>query len=793
MQTIREVRAAGLACFTCNSDKSPSTNQSWRIAATTVQSVRDESGLGGLPIPVGVLIVDLDLYKGVTRDQASKALGCTIPWEQSLIQTTRSGGEHHAFRVNFDFPQRGNHPIAGLDLRVGGKGYICFGEGYTAENASGVLRLLNILSLPELPIEAYEILKSDKNVKISTIDNNNIDINYPNLLTALAAISPWCDREEWRTVGMALKSGLGATQACCDLFNDWSRGDYDKRSGVPENYDAKSQIQQWNSFSNDGKIKLKTIFYKARMNGWTSMHNYEELIGKLTPVTGTPPAPVMKNLPPPSPAAAPMMKILDVKDIPYEVLDYLKNNHSRNIEFFIENVLHNRVLEINGVLRWWNGREWQFFPEHILDYLLLKSFPDEISKIHLYNSFRKAFFILVPKRESPPLSKKVFFRNIVFDIETETTTPHVKENYNIGTLSVDYNPDAKAPEFTKFIFSIFGNDTKRIKLLQEAMGWPLFTHHLRIEKYIAFTGVPRAGKGVVLKSIQSILGDGFYGSVDFSSLGSPHSHHNLRKYNVCIDSDAKVPKRDDRSGAASTLLKLTTNESQSSRVLYKNETVDGPMNVKLLLASNKIPVLFDDSAASAIRTQILHFDKSFTDKEDTGLFNRLKQELEGIAVWSLEGSMRLDKNGGRFTQPESSIEMQKDLIDDTQPLSDYIEAHIDAVDGAKCHNYKLFDIFKIWRKTSYSNMTSRGFIRALKDTLSARGVTNLEWSTIRIGDINQRGVIGLKIKNSAGIQFSVSPVQGVPPAPTAMTVPPTTVQQPSATMQQPPPPIIKKV
>ena len=369
MQTIREVRAAGLACFTCNSDKSPSTNKDWRQSATMVQSPGNESVIGGLPVPAGVLIVDLDLYKGVTREEASKALGGAIPWEQSLIQITRSGGEHHAFRTNFDFPQRGNHPISGLDLRVAGKGYICFGKDYTPANGSGVLRLSNILSLPKLPIKACEILKINKDVKNFTIANNNIDINDPDLKAALGAIPPWCDRQTWLSVGMALKSAFGATQACYDLFNRWSRGDFDKRSGVPENYDEKTQFQQWNSFSDDGKINIETIYWMAAQNGWKPMHKYMESIGKLTPVTGNapPPPPVMKNLPP-----APMMKMLDVDDIPYKVLNYGKDGHSRNTEFFIEHVLHNRVLEINGVLRWWNGSEWQFFPEDKLNYLLLK-------------------------------------------------------------------------------------------------------------------------------------------------------------------------------------------------------------------------------------------------------------------------------------------------------------------------------------------------------------------------------------------------------------------------------------
>ncbi len=116
MQTVKQVREAGLACFICNKNKTPWSNyrRDWRKSATTVLNVENvdiESGIGGLPVPAGVLIVDLDLYKGVTREKASKALGGTIPWQQSLIQTTQRGGEHHAFQFNLDISQRSNYPI----------------------------------------------------------------------------------------------------------------------------------------------------------------------------------------------------------------------------------------------------------------------------------------------------------------------------------------------------------------------------------------------------------------------------------------------------------------------------------------------------------------------------------------------------------------------------------------------------------------------------------------------------------------------------------------------------------
>lgn len=85
-----------------------------------------------------------------------------------------------------------------------------------------------------------------------------IPASYENISSALTFISPSTDREEWATVGMALKAGLNGEGF--ELFNDWSaKGD---------SYNATDTRDTWRSFNTGGGITLGTLFYLAKQNGW---------------------------------------------------------------------------------------------------------------------------------------------------------------------------------------------------------------------------------------------------------------------------------------------------------------------------------------------------------------------------------------------------------------------------------------------------------------------------------------------------------------------------------------------
>ncbi|GAG37081.1 unnamed protein product, partial [marine sediment metagenome] len=131
----RSIRAVGLGAFPCSETKTPAIpkNTSWGVwAFEPIEALPWRSGLVGVPVPPGLVVLDLDTYKGATREQVEIALGVSLEWEDALIQHTMQGGQHYAFKVGWNVRFGSNMAgVRGLDTRTYGKGYIATGPGYS--------------------------------------------------------------------------------------------------------------------------------------------------------------------------------------------------------------------------------------------------------------------------------------------------------------------------------------------------------------------------------------------------------------------------------------------------------------------------------------------------------------------------------------------------------------------------------------------------------------------------------------------------------------------------------------
>lgn len=754
MQTMAQVRAAGLVCFPCNLDKSPRV-KSWKDSSTYLGHA--DTRIGGLAVPEGVIIIDLDLYNGITREAANQALGCQIDWDNTLIQRTKSGGEHHAFRLDFKTSQRSGDPIKGFDTRVGGKGYICFGEGYTPVG-EGVRRLSDVAALPELPAEARAVLEDKKVESVKRFTGPDIEIDDGVLISALRSIDPHCDRTTWLNVGMALQSKFGDVVAAFTLFDNWSRGDLWRVAGIPKNYREDKQYQQWESFSSTGNTKIGTIYHLAKNAGWKregKLLTHEEISKLLGPSESFPSNPSDAGI-----IHADRIPASQIRDCePGKTGKQPKLTHDQAARLILMGHYRGRISRINNNIRWWSGREWEPMSEINLQRFIVESLPERYGQHSYCNGVYKALLIRLPSSVEGSYDKNVYFKNGFLNVLTNEFKPHMRENLNLGTLTVDYNEKSNIniPEWEKFLISIFGSlSDDRVLLLQEVFGWLMIIHNLGIEKYIALTGVTRAGKGVVLRILMMMLGKIFCGPINFSELGTPQGHSALWRFNVTYDSEAKMPKREDQVHTLDTLQKMTSNEVLSSRRLYKNDNLEGVVNCKLIVACNQFPVFKDDSGASASRVIPIVFDRSFLGKEDPHLAERLNKEIVGITHWSLVGLRRLMANKGKFVEPESTMKAVMDLEIATRVLSDFIEQHLVFDPEAKCFNGDIYKVFKVYcEETGFTKMSQIIFIKALKDTLLGRGV---EWKTIRIGESNKRGAIGIRLKNPLGMNMPASPI-----------------------------------
>lgn len=772
MKIISHLKSAGLGCFPCRQDKTPKV-KNWKEDAFLPENQLPPSNIWGLVIPPRILIIDLDLYKinkkegrKITREDANQALGCTLPWNQSLIQKTQSGGEHHAFLVDHDdIAQNSSKLLEGLDTRVAGKGYICFGNKYT-EVGLGIGGLVKPDSFPRLPDAAYEVLRRSPQKHSPPLPPTmKADVDIVKIKEALASIDPDCTRDQWRNVGFALKDGFGDDPKGFEFWNQWSKGDF-SGNGTPQTYIEEDLIKQWESFKKDvpGRIRIKSLFYYADMynHNQMSIDEISKLVGLNKHVGSSPHLPTIihvNNIPPWVIADHPIV----IDDNPR-----IKDKRPRFVdEQCIEGILKGeygfRFKSFNGTPRWWSGREWEYIGKTDLINFITNSLPTRYRDMGRINKICEFFLHRISNTGILKPSKKIFFRDGVLDLYSGEFEQHKKENYNIGTLSVNYKDEGKTVEWIKFLHSILEKDD--IKRLQDIILWFLIHHNFGIEKYVAFTGASRAGKGVILRVIKNILGIGFYGSFNFSALGTPQGHAALWKHQVVIDMEAKPPRREEKISTLETIQKVTSNETISSRVLFENEYKEGVVNCKIGIACNNLPIFSDDSGAAASRIEILKFTKSFLGKEDKHLFGRLSKELPGITQWALGARERMIVNNWIFTKTKSSIEEMIGLEKLTKILNPFKEDYLIIDPESRVSSKALYSCYKLYCENNKMSIWSETmFIKRLKDTLSDE---KLEWCRYRENGVQISGVIGMKIIDSVLIP-GISP-SSAPLPPTSMS------------------------
>ena len=227
------------------------------------------SGVCGVPIPANVVVLDLDVYKGANRTTVEAALGVRLPWDRSLIQRTISGGEHHAFYVDWDVRQGDDVAgIVGFDTRATGRGFICTGTGYEPAGM-GVFQFSNPALLPRLPDELRPLLER---VEVAARERGDVhgrtSEDEASLKEALRYVNPGSGRSDWVRVGMALRDFYRDDEdRGYDVFAAWSAGEF-WADGTPDNFVEEHLEKQWESFKPDGKTTAATVFYKAIEGGW---------------------------------------------------------------------------------------------------------------------------------------------------------------------------------------------------------------------------------------------------------------------------------------------------------------------------------------------------------------------------------------------------------------------------------------------------------------------------------------------------------------------------------------------
>jgi P4 family phage/plasmid primase-like protien len=781
---------SNIPCFPCALLWDPKKNQyrkvpripkdvSWFDVARNPDnySLDWSSGVVGVPIPANVMIVDLDHYKGVTTQQVDDALGVPLDWAAALIQNTVSGGAHYAFYVQSEVSNGSDKlGVKGFDIRAHGKGFICTGEGYEQVNL-GVLRFTSPSSLPVLPAAAVELLKPfESQPRVERVLNTNDE----DVVAALKAIPPNCCRKEWLDVGMALKDGyFDDDSKGLYLYERWSSGELSEVE-TPDNYVDFRVALDWNSFKDEGAIRINTLFHIAKQYGYVSKKpknidttgvfsnqaEFDSMVGNirrdgsditriedlalriknggftelqeallLTELKSTLQDHGIKDK-----GLERQLSSMFTPTKPAPVEGHYSTSDPHNATVFLnKHFPDNTLVKHAGEFYHFNGKVWKKLQEDELKGLITADMSlQDIQESRVMAAYRTASRLVqeieADERELP--ANKIVFNNGILDLETGAVSAHTKEYFNTVMREYDFKP-SPCPTWERFLDQITEGDEQKKALLQEWFGY-LLTKDYSHQKLMFFIGAPRSGKGTLARVLEALVGPDNFTGGSLSSFVKDSFLDSLRSKPVMFIGDAQKKVSSRIINETVELLKsITGNDAVSfDRKYLSGLSVRLP--TRITIAANNVPSLFDDSGALSSRLLLVTFNRSFLGEEDLELFDKLKAEISGIATWAIIGLQRLRKTA-IFTTP-NSVRAELNFIKDWySPINKFIKECCSATPGGFTQQSDLNEAYMAWcSENSERPLAMKSMIGSVKDSMRGQGVSYVELA-------GQYGFRGLKL------------------------------------------------
>lgn len=335
-----------------------------------------------------------------------------------------------------------------------------------------------------------------------------------------------------------------------------------------------------------------------------------------------------------------------------------------------------KAVEDSGGIWVWNGMHYEEMSrDRVLQYAHEKFDPKPDTKqrseffqyVRLANMVSSDWFV-----ES--IEGKMNFRNGVLNVKDGLLYDHSMEYGFRSVLPCDYDPDAKAPRFEKFLQEITQNRQGLIDILQEFLGYIFANGDCKHQKVLMLLGTGENGKSKFIELVRALASKDGYSSLSIKDMNSDQNRYLMEGKLVNIaEENSKDSFRDTEllknfvSGGHIRVKKLYSQPYE-----YENRT-------KLIMLCNRLPDSQDNTHGFYRRLLLIPFDQEFSDalgNKDPDLLEKLLAELPGIFNWVMEGYKRLHKNN-RFTEHAASIALVQKYKADTNTIlawaNDYIE------------------------------------------------------------------------------------------------------------------------
>lgn len=349
------------------------------------------------------------------------------------------------------------------------------------------------------------------------------------------------------------------------------------------------------------------------------------------------------------------------------------------------NLQYEYVTDDNSQIFIYNGKHWEIlkdihpqrFCEEHFDPKPTKAMASEfLAKIHRTNGRPDSFF-------NASTAGMINLQNGILDLSGAEAVlhPHNADKAFMYVAEYEYDPDARAPRFERFMEEVTMGDATMYKLLMEFIAYALTDVYCVEQKALILLGEGSNGKSTFIDLLKLISG----GPTAYSIL-------NLNQL-------ADAQQAADLQGKLFNLCEETHSDSFMESSHFKNVVSGGELNVKvvykppfkiknrakLIVSANRMPKTKDNTHGMLRRLIIVPFDARFSGKAiDKELNLKLRNELPGILNLVIEAYYRYKSQRGltEVTRAKKALDEYKndsgldeffdDVIVQTESKDDFL-------------------------------------------------------------------------------------------------------------------------
>ena len=292
----------------------------------------------------------------------------------------------------------------------------------------------------------------------------------------------------------------------------------------------------------------------------------------------------------------------------------------------------------------------------ILDFHDVSDMVKEI-KVLRRTSARPFQWIKAP-HNAPRPEDLVLCANGILNVATMELMELTGDYFATALPAWEYDPEADCPLWLEKLDEWLHPSYHRT--LQEFSGY-LLVPDVSYHALLAMIGETRGGKGTVNRIQTALVGRAHCAFPAFSDLAGDFGLEGYNDKRALFIPDAHDVVSNKRGVAVERLKSIAAGDPVTINRKFVKQDLDVPLAAKIVLTANVHPKLLDESGALAAREVLVMFERSFADRKDVGLTDKLLTELPGIANWAIEGLHRLRIQQGQFTIGARGAKALEDL------------------------------------------------------------------------------------------------------------------------------------